>query len=145
MCWDPNGEFVASVSDDLVRVWTIGSSDKGECVHELNCTTGNKFSTCVFHPTYPSLLIIGCYEVGVSISVSPFFFFFWIHNFCFTFYRLLNILRFLTLVMSCFALLLFCTANIPCEMHSLCLIYIQFFLFNIPTLITLMTLDNRVH
>ncbi|XWS26919.1 hypothetical protein CRYUN_Cryun26dG0071500 [Craigia yunnanensis] len=61
VCWDPTGEFVASVSDDLVRVWTVGSGGKGECVHELNCT-GNKFNTCVFHPTYPSLLVIGCYE-----------------------------------------------------------------------------------
>ncbi|OMO57960.1 Regulator of chromosome condensation, RCC1 [Corchorus olitorius] len=61
VCWDPTGEYVASVSDDLVRVWTVGSSGKGECVHELNCT-GNKFNTCVFHPTYSSLLVIGCYE-----------------------------------------------------------------------------------
>ncbi|XP_021606125.2 transcriptional corepressor LEUNIG isoform X2 [Manihot esculenta] len=61
VCWDPSGEFVASVSDDLVRVWTVGSGSKGECVHELSCT-GNKFHTCVFHPTYSSMLIIGCYE-----------------------------------------------------------------------------------
>ena len=69
VCWDPTGEFVASVSDDLVRVWTVGSGGKGECVHELNCT-GNKFNTCVFHPTYPSLLVIGCYEVSVAIALS---------------------------------------------------------------------------
>ncbi|XP_021597101.1 transcriptional corepressor LEUNIG isoform X2 [Manihot esculenta] len=61
VCWDPSGEYVASVSDDLVRVWTVGSGSKGEYVHEFNCT-GNKFHTCVFHPTYSSLLIIGCYE-----------------------------------------------------------------------------------
>ncbi|XVE98242.1 hypothetical protein REPUB_Repub03eG0088800 [Reevesia pubescens] len=61
VCWDPTGEFLASVSDDLVRVWTIGSGGKGECVHELNCS-GNKFNTCVFHPTYRTLLVIGCYE-----------------------------------------------------------------------------------
>ncbi|XP_041007559.1 transcriptional corepressor LEUNIG-like isoform X1 [Juglans microcarpa x Juglans regia] len=61
VCWDPSGEYLASVSDDLVRVWTIGSGNKGECIHELSCT-GNKFHTCVFHPTYHSLLIIGCYE-----------------------------------------------------------------------------------
>ncbi|XP_052488542.1 transcriptional corepressor LEUNIG isoform X2 [Gossypium raimondii] len=61
VCWDATGEFLASVSDDLVRVWTVGSSGKGECVHELN-RTGNKFNTCVFHPSYSSLLVIGCYE-----------------------------------------------------------------------------------
>ncbi|KDP32334.1 hypothetical protein JCGZ_13259 [Jatropha curcas] len=61
VCWDPSGEYVASVSDDLVRVWTVGSGSKGEYIHELSCS-GNKFHTCVFHPTYSSLLIIGCYE-----------------------------------------------------------------------------------
>ncbi|KAM1046797.1 hypothetical protein EV1_025997 [Malus domestica] len=61
VCWDPSGDYLASVSDDLVRVWTIGSSCKGEFIHELSCS-GNKFNTCVFHPTYPALLVIGCYE-----------------------------------------------------------------------------------
>ncbi|KAF3441959.1 hypothetical protein FNV43_RR15875 [Rhamnella rubrinervis] len=61
VCWDSSGEYLASVSDDLVRVWSIGSHCKGECIHELSCA-GNKFQTCVFHPTYPSLLVIGCYE-----------------------------------------------------------------------------------
>ncbi|KAK7815931.1 transcriptional corepressor leunig-like protein [Quercus suber] len=61
VCWDPTGEYLASVSDDLVRVWTIGSGNKGECIHELSCT-GNKFNSCVFHPTYPTLLVIGCYQ-----------------------------------------------------------------------------------
>ncbi|KAG2718602.1 hypothetical protein I3760_03G227700 [Carya illinoinensis] len=61
VCWDPSGECLASVSDDLVRVWTVGSGNKGECIHEFR-STGNKFNTCVFHPTYHSLLVIGCYE-----------------------------------------------------------------------------------
>ncbi|XP_065850802.1 transcriptional corepressor LEUNIG-like isoform X2 [Euphorbia lathyris] len=61
VCWDPSGEYLASVSDDLVRVWTVGSGNKGEYIHELSCT-GNKFRTCVFHPSYSYLLIIGCYE-----------------------------------------------------------------------------------
>ncbi|CAL2275080.1 unnamed protein product [Prunus armeniaca] len=61
VCWDPSGDFLASVSDDLVRVWSVGSSVRGECIHELSCS-GNKFKTCVFHPTCPSLLVIGCYE-----------------------------------------------------------------------------------
>jgi len=61
VCWDPTGDYLASVSDELVRVWTIGSGNKAEYIHELHCT-GNKFNTCVFHPNYPSLLVIGCYE-----------------------------------------------------------------------------------
>lgn len=65
MCWDPSGDFLASVSDDLVRVWSVVSSARGECIHELSCS-GNKFNTCVFHPTCPSLLVIGCYEVSYT-------------------------------------------------------------------------------
>jgi hypothetical protein len=36
-----------------------------ESVYELNCN-GNNFHACVFHPNYPSLLFIGCYQVSVS-------------------------------------------------------------------------------
>ncbi|THG18504.1 hypothetical protein TEA_022717 [Camellia sinensis var. sinensis] len=61
VCWDPSGEYLASVSEDSVRVWTLGTGSEGECVHELSCN-GNKFHSCVFHPTYSSLLVIGCYQ-----------------------------------------------------------------------------------
>ncbi|WRX33310.1 WD40 repeat - like 10 [Theobroma cacao] len=64
VCWDTSGELLASVSEDSVRVWTLGSGSEGECVHELSCN-GNKFHSCVFHPTYPSLLVIGCYQAMV--------------------------------------------------------------------------------
>lgn len=60
-CWNPSGEFLASASEDSVRVWNLGSGSEGECVHELSCN-GNKVHSCVFHPTYPSLLVIGCYQ-----------------------------------------------------------------------------------
>ncbi|KAJ6833027.1 transcriptional corepressor LEUNIG isoform X1 [Iris pallida] len=63
VCWDPSGELVASVSEDSVRVWSVGSGAEGECVHELNCN-GSKFQSCVFHPTYPTLLVIGCYQAS---------------------------------------------------------------------------------
>ncbi|KAL2338311.1 hypothetical protein Fmac_012757 [Flemingia macrophylla] len=59
-CWNLSGNYLASLSDDLVRVWNVGPGGKGECMHELNAS-GNKFSTCVFHPFYP-LLVIGCDE-----------------------------------------------------------------------------------
>ncbi|CAM8945847.1 unnamed protein product [Rhodiola kirilowii] len=60
LCWDPSGEFLASVSEEVVKVWSF-SSGKGDCLHELNCS-GSEFRTCIFHPTCSSLLIIGCYK-----------------------------------------------------------------------------------
>ncbi|XP_073055404.1 transcriptional corepressor LEUNIG-like isoform X3 [Primulina eburnea] len=61
VCWDPSGELLASVSEDSVRVWTMRSGSEGDCLHNLSCN-GNKFYSCVFHPTYSSLLVIGCYQ-----------------------------------------------------------------------------------
>ncbi|CAH9107347.1 unnamed protein product [Cuscuta epithymum] len=61
VCWDPLGDLLASVSEDSVRVWTLGSGSEGNCVHELS-SNGNKFHSCVFHPSYSSLLVIGCYQ-----------------------------------------------------------------------------------
>ncbi|KAF9610955.1 hypothetical protein IFM89_025988 [Coptis chinensis] len=58
VCWDVNGEYLASVSEDSVRVWSLAS---GECIHELN-SNGNKFHSCVFHPSYSTLLVIGGYQ-----------------------------------------------------------------------------------
>ena len=63
MCWDNSGEFIASVSQDLVKVWSISS---GECIHELS-SNGNKFHSCVFHPSYTNLLVIGGYQVIVTL------------------------------------------------------------------------------
>nr|XP_043636344.1 transcriptional corepressor LEUNIG_HOMOLOG-like isoform X2 [Erigeron canadensis] len=53
LCWDLNGEYLASVSEDSVRVWSVKS---GECIHELSAS-GNQ--SCVFHPSYSALLVIG--------------------------------------------------------------------------------------
>ncbi|CAL1354451.1 unnamed protein product [Linum trigynum] len=58
VCWDINGEFLASASQESVRVWSLAS---GECVHELT-SSGNKFHSCVYHPTFSTLLIIGSYQ-----------------------------------------------------------------------------------
>jgi WD40 repeat protein len=65
VCWDSAGDYLASVSEDAVRIWSFTSGHDGEFMHELNCS-GNKFQTCVFHPTYPSLLVIGCYEASFT-------------------------------------------------------------------------------
>ena len=69
MCWDPSGEYLASTSDDVAKVWKFGSGSKGDCIHELNCN-GNTFHTCVFRPTDTSILIIGSHEVSQCYLVS---------------------------------------------------------------------------
>ncbi|RCV26122.1 hypothetical protein SETIT_5G220000v2 [Setaria italica] len=61
VCWDSSGDYLASVSEDSVRIWSFTSGHDGEFVHELN-SRGKMFHSCVFHPTCPSLLVIGCYK-----------------------------------------------------------------------------------
>ncbi|KAL5990416.1 hypothetical protein ACLOJK_011316 [Asimina triloba] len=58
ICWDVNGDYIASVSQDSVRVWSLSG---GECVHELS-SNGNQFHSCIFHPCYRTLLVIGGYQ-----------------------------------------------------------------------------------
>ncbi|KAK7860048.1 transcriptional corepressor leunig-like protein [Quercus suber] len=55
ICWDANGDYLASVSQNLVKIWSLSS---GECIQELG-SNGNQFHSCVFHPSYPTLLVIG--------------------------------------------------------------------------------------
>ncbi|KAH7862851.1 hypothetical protein Vadar_010252 [Vaccinium darrowii] len=55
LCWDPSGDYLASVSEESVKVWSLVS---GECIHELR-SNGNQFHSCVFHPSYAALLVIG--------------------------------------------------------------------------------------
>ncbi|XVF81164.1 hypothetical protein PTKIN_Ptkin15bG0134900 [Pterospermum kingtungense] len=55
ICWDANGDYLASVSQDLVKIWSVAS---GECIQELG-SSGNQFHSCVFHPSYSTLLVIG--------------------------------------------------------------------------------------
>ncbi|KAM7509446.1 hypothetical protein LguiA_019899 [Lonicera macranthoides] len=61
VCWDSSGERLASVHDDSVRIWKVGSGAERKCIHELTIT-GKRFRSCIFHPRYCSLLVIGCYE-----------------------------------------------------------------------------------
>jgi len=68
VCWDTNGDYLASVSRDSVRVWSIAS---GECIHELS-SSGNMFNSCVFHPSYSSLLVLGGYQVIHCLKLSLF-------------------------------------------------------------------------
>ena len=65
VCWDANGDYLASVSHNLVKVWSVAS---GECVQELN-SGGNQFYSCVFHPSYSTLLVIG----GITVILCALF------------------------------------------------------------------------
>ncbi|KAK2454264.1 transcriptional corepressor LEUNIG [Trifolium repens] len=58
VCWDTNGDYLASVSQESVKVWSLAS---GDCIHELT-SSGNMFQSCVFHPSYSNLLVIGGYQ-----------------------------------------------------------------------------------
>ncbi|KAK8674387.1 hypothetical protein V6N13_112679 [Hibiscus sabdariffa] len=55
ICWDANGDYLASVSHNLVKIWSVVT---GECIQELSAG-GNRFQSCVFHPNYSTLLVIG--------------------------------------------------------------------------------------
>ncbi|GMJ09013.1 LEUNIG_homolog, MUCILAGE-MODIFIED 1 [Hibiscus trionum] len=55
ICWDVNGDYLASVSHNLVKLWSVAT---GECIQELS-SGGNQFHSCVFHPSYSTLLVIG--------------------------------------------------------------------------------------
>ncbi|KAL6638596.1 hypothetical protein ACP70R_023707 [Stipagrostis hirtigluma subsp. patula] len=58
VCWDENGEYLASVSQDTVKVWSVAS---GACIHELR-SHGNQYQSCIFHPRHPKVLIVGGYQ-----------------------------------------------------------------------------------
>ncbi|XP_074582236.1 transcriptional corepressor LEUNIG_HOMOLOG-like [Curcuma longa] len=58
ICWDQNGQTLASVSQDLVKIW---STSTWHCISELS-SNGNQFHSCVFHPRYPQILFIGGYQ-----------------------------------------------------------------------------------
>ncbi|KAL7084421.1 hypothetical protein ACP275_14G222400 [Erythranthe tilingii] len=55
ICWDVNGDHLATVSEDCIKVWSLKS---GECIRELN-SDENKFYSCVFHPSYSAILVVG--------------------------------------------------------------------------------------
>ncbi|GJN37471.1 hypothetical protein PR202_gb26430 [Eleusine coracana subsp. coracana] len=63
LCWDNSGKYLATVSPHQVKVWSISS---GECIHELT-SNGKEFHSCVFHPGYANLLLIGGHQVFVVL------------------------------------------------------------------------------
>ncbi|KAK4716239.1 hypothetical protein R3W88_014577 [Solanum pinnatisectum] len=58
ICWSSSGEYLASLSEDMVKVWKIGSRGEQECMHEQS-VTGKRFRCCTFRPCYPSVLVVG--------------------------------------------------------------------------------------
>ncbi|CAN6286084.1 unnamed protein product [Urochloa humidicola] len=66
VCWDESGEYLASVSQDTVKVWSVSS---GACIHELR-SHGNQYQSCIFHPRYPKVLIVGGYQTLELWSLS---------------------------------------------------------------------------
>ncbi|GLT80951.1 hypothetical protein SLA2020_523610 [Shorea laevis] len=58
VCWDSNGKYIASISEDSAQMWSV--SDR-KCLHKLQ-SNGNKFQSCIFHPGYSQLLVIGGYQ-----------------------------------------------------------------------------------
>uniref|UniRef100_A0A0A9FAA3 Uncharacterized protein n=1 Tax=Arundo donax TaxID=35708 RepID=A0A0A9FAA3_ARUDO len=66
VCWDENGEYLASVSQDTVKIWSVAS---GACIHELR-SHGNQYHSCIFHPRYPKMLIVGGYQTLELWSLS---------------------------------------------------------------------------
>ncbi|EXC24195.1 Transcriptional corepressor LEUNIG [Morus notabilis] len=55
ICWEANGDYLASVSQNWVKIWSLAT---GDCIQELS-SNGNQFHSCVFHPSYSTLLVIG--------------------------------------------------------------------------------------
>ncbi|KAF3435994.1 hypothetical protein FNV43_RR23086 [Rhamnella rubrinervis] len=55
ICWEANGDYLASVSQNLVKIWSLTT---GDCIQELG-SNGNQYHSCVFHPSYSTLLVIG--------------------------------------------------------------------------------------
>ncbi|MCD7447507.1 hypothetical protein HAX54_031002 [Datura stramonium] len=54
-CWDMSGNYLASVSEDNARIWSVS---EGKCIFEL-FSNGNTFQSCTFRPGYSQVLMIG--------------------------------------------------------------------------------------
>ncbi|XP_052202563.1 transcriptional corepressor LEUNIG-like [Diospyros lotus] len=59
ICWYTSGKYMASVSEDSARIWSVASY--GKPIHVLDCQ-GNRFGAGIFHPGYSQLLVVGSYQ-----------------------------------------------------------------------------------
>ncbi|XP_027775198.1 transcriptional corepressor LEUNIG-like isoform X3 [Solanum pennellii] len=55
ICWETSGSYLASVSEDSARIWSV--SDE-KCLYEVY-SSGNKFQSCTFRFGRPLELVIG--------------------------------------------------------------------------------------
>ncbi|GKA46347.1 transcriptional corepressor LEUNIG isoform X1, partial [Tanacetum coccineum] len=60
ICWDPSNARLASVSHESAQVWASTSAG-WKCVYSLT-SGGHVYTSCLFHPLHPQLLIIGTYQ-----------------------------------------------------------------------------------
>lgn len=58
--WDFTGEYLLSVSEESARLWSMRSG--GKCIYELHASE-KRFQSCIFHPGYQNLGIIGSHKV----------------------------------------------------------------------------------
>ncbi|KAG0458180.1 hypothetical protein HPP92_023337 [Vanilla planifolia] len=73
VCWDPSGEYLASVSEDSVRVWSLGSGSDAECVHELSCRGTSSILVCSIQPVQGCLssVAISLWSFGTCKRTTP--------------------------------------------------------------------------
>jgi WD40 repeat protein len=60
ICWDAQGQMIASVTEDCARVWSLALP--GQYLYEYQ-SNGKRFRSIIFHPRYRNVLLIGGYEV----------------------------------------------------------------------------------
>ncbi|CAK7353498.1 unnamed protein product [Dovyalis caffra] len=69
VCWDPSGDYLASISEDSVRVWTLGSGSEGECSLELWNMSENKTMILPAHEGLIAALAVST-ATGLVASAS---------------------------------------------------------------------------
>ncbi|CAL0302762.1 unnamed protein product [Lupinus luteus] len=73
ICWDANGGTLASMSPNMVKIWSLIS---GECINEYNSSIQNQFQSCTFHPINSTMLVIGgnsyleVWDMGVNKNMT---------------------------------------------------------------------------
>ncbi|MCH85235.1 transcriptional corepressor LEUNIG-like, partial [Trifolium medium] len=58
ICWDVSGYWIASASEDEVRIWSLMMYGYRQCVYHYP-SNGKKFTSIIFHPRYHNVLVIG--------------------------------------------------------------------------------------
>ncbi|CAI0468726.1 unnamed protein product [Linum tenue] len=67
ICWDSTGKYIASVSEESARIWSLAAG--GKCIHKL-MSHGRNFHSCTFHPHLSQALLVGGYKNLVFWSAN---------------------------------------------------------------------------